>query len=153
MYKLLDKKIEKNDNHALMNKKTSNTIQRSDSYTLTQAANTNAIKEREYGKGQEIELTPFTSCIGVFAKNDDKAYGIHLVLNDGSSVFDLDDARHVKAMLTGMTDIKIIGQLGFWDEAVMNEITTTQYPCKQGDKIGAKIEGGELKIGYNGIYY
>jgi hypothetical protein len=39
-------------------------------YKLSQAADPQAIAEREYASAPEIQFTEFTSCIGVIAKED-----------------------------------------------------------------------------------
>lgn len=40
-------------------------------YVFTQATDTEAIAEREWGKADEIMFTAFTSCIGIMAIKDD----------------------------------------------------------------------------------
>lgn len=100
-------------------------------YKLSDAGNVKAIGEQEVGTGQTIQFTKFTSCIGVIGKKTDRTLvGIHLVRfgKDGEP-FKREDVPTLKAQLSGLSDVTIIGQTDFWEPELL-------------DAIGGKVVGG-----------
>jgi len=47
-------------------------------YVFSQAADTEAIAEREWGKAAQIMFTGFSSCIGIMAIKNNEVIGVHL---------------------------------------------------------------------------
>jgi hypothetical protein len=93
-------------------------------YTLSDASDPKAIKEKEVGTGQIIQFTTFTSCIGVIGKKSDGTLvGIHLVrVGADDKAFQKNDVPTVKARLSGLSNITIIGQTDFWEGELLDEI-------------------------------
>jgi len=93
-------------------------------YTLSDASDPKAIKEKEVGTGRTIQFTTFTSCIGVIGKKSDGTLvGIHLVrIGSDDKAFQKSDAQTVKDRLSGLSDITIIGQTEFWEQELLDEI-------------------------------
>ncbi len=96
-------------------------------YKLTAAADPKAIKEQEVGSGKSIQFTTFTSCIGIIGKKGDGTLvGIHLVrFSTDGEPFQADDVPAVKAHMSGLSDIKIIGQTDFWEQELLDAIGGT----------------------------
>jgi hypothetical protein len=96
-------------------------------YTLSGAGDAMAIAEQEVGTGKTIRFTTFTSCIGVIGKKGDGTLvGIHLVrFGSHGEPFKEADIPTVKARLSGLTDITIIGQTDFWEQELLDEIGGT----------------------------
>ena len=93
-------------------------------YTLNQAANSMAIAEREWGVGQTIQFTHFTSCIGVLAKvkGQNEVIGVHLVLIDNqSNPFTAEVVTLINSVLTSRNydpaTVIIIGQIAYWEKS------------------------------------
>lgn len=71
-------------------------------YPVSKAADPKAVEECQYGIGQEVKFTKFTSCLGVFCKINGKSnvIGVHLVLVDGNDVqFKLEDVPKIEKLL------------------------------------------------------
>ncbi|MFK3648465.1 hypothetical protein ACI2IY_08480 [Lysobacter enzymogenes] len=72
-----------------------------------------------------IQFTPFTSCIGVCARNDagSRIIGIHLsVADDQGNVFAVNDVPTVAQILASWgynpASVFVIGQIAVWQESV-----------------------------------
>ena len=70
-------------------------------YVFTQATDTEAIAEREWGKADEIMFTAFTSCIGIMAIKDDQVIGVHLTLRDDTNAVTNADIDTAIGLLDG----------------------------------------------------
>lgn len=132
-------------------------------YTLTQAANVQAIAECEYGTAQSIMFTKFTSCLGILAKvqGQDQVIGIHLVLVDSNSnTFGAGDVATVTGVLAGQNydpaTVIIIGKISFWEASAgpaYNALVTALQPTATyqfaDGTYGAQIDGNhEIEILY-----
>ncbi|WP_310620708.1 hypothetical protein [Flexibacterium corallicola] len=141
-------------------------------YTLTPAANTMAIAEREYGTAaNQIQFTAFTSCIGVAVRIGNDVRGVHLTISgaDGTTLFSPDIVPDVMAVLeNNYTEAFIIGQIQYW-EAQENGVSLayadlvtavsavvvggavganfTTYPLADGT-YGAEVLGGHFSPTY-----
>jgi hypothetical protein len=89
---------------------------------LNQAANVMVIEEREWGTGQPIQFTKFTSCIGVLAKvaGQNQVIGIHLsILDENGNVFTAAVVPQITGVLAGQgydnTTCQIFGMIDIWE--------------------------------------
>jgi len=138
-------------------------------YTLSQAANIQAITEREWGVGPLIRFTTFTSCIGVVAKvtGQNQVIGIHLGIRDAEdNCFSADDVTLVTGVLNTQqfdpSTVKIFGTTDAWAdpeqvgqpvanayEALLNALNITgdnTIALPSDSEYGAKIENGNIDI-------
>lgn len=88
-------------------------------YTLQPAQNVMKIEEQQFGSGQEIRFTKFTSCIGVIAREGNKVTGVHLVIiSKDDTPFNNDAAQLTINTLGKYTQVVVIGQIDFWKGSV-----------------------------------
>ncbi|MFH1805188.1 MAG: hypothetical protein ABID63_09915 [Pseudomonadota bacterium] len=87
-------------------------------YVFTQAANPQAIAERQWGQGINIMFTYFTSCIGLMGINGNNVIGVHLALHDADDqAVDNADIDAAIALLNNATRPVIIGAVAVWERA------------------------------------
>jgi len=128
------------------------------SYKLIAAAKATAIAEREYASAEEIKFTPFTSCIGVIAKEGATLTAVHLtVLDDKEHKFcTIDAARVIGCLPTKPDKVKIVGCIDVWlhpdnkVQAAFEKLTGSLKNLQTlnwGDgTYGAKINGAEIDV-------
>jgi len=84
-------------------------------YVFAQAQDVMRIEEQEYGSGNAIRFSAFTSCIGLIARHDDQVTGVHLVmLSNDDSPFDNNAANAAVNLLPPYTEVVVIGQANMW---------------------------------------
>jgi hypothetical protein len=133
-------------------------------YTLDLAKDEMAIGEREYGIGQEVKFTTFTSCIGILAlTNESQIIAIHLALMDEDDWFSSTDIPTIQAVLNdhsnhGEYEIQLVGQISFWESplngplseaytALVAALNPSKFVSHERDgTYGAKISGGEITV-------
>ena len=130
-------------------------------YILSEATNIMGIKEREFGTGNEIKFTAFTSCIGVvvIGNGGGGVTGVHLALTgtDGSNFGPAAAAAVLEKLPSHNTSI-VIGRISYWKDgangarAGYNALVgglagMTEYQFADG-VYGAMIDGGAIEITY-----
>ncbi|MCF6282665.1 MAG: hypothetical protein L3J28_10760 [Candidatus Polarisedimenticolaceae bacterium] len=86
-------------------------------YNYTQAGNTMAIAEQQYGSDNEIRFTTFTSCIGLIAREGGDVTGVHLVMfASDDTPFDIAAADAAIALLGNYSEVVVIGQTQMWED-------------------------------------
>ena len=132
-------------------------------YTLTETKNALSIAEQQYATATKLKFTPFTSCIGVIAKKDEKLTAVHLsIYAEDGSIFEANDVPKVVDCLPDKPDaITLFGCLNVWQhpangmvQAAFEKLASQliplakyqQYPREDGT-YGAEIDNaGEIKI-------
>ncbi|WP_404426011.1 hypothetical protein [Thalassospira australica] len=124
-------------------------------YVFTQAANTEAIAECEWGKAAEIMFTGFSSCIGIMAIKDNQVIGVHLPLRDGNNAVTNADIDTAIGLLDGGAYPVVIGSISAWEasaSAVYQHLVDTLHPVEQyayGDgTYGGEIVNGRIQPRY-----
>jgi hypothetical protein len=130
-------------------------------YTIQPAANVMAINERESGTANEIRFTRFTSCIGVLGVVGGQVRGVHLSISDqNQNLFDNAAVGQVVALFAGATQLKLIGQVAYWENPANGVATAYAGLVAQlsipADDIyqltdgvyGGKMDGADLEITY-----
>ncbi|MFC7331800.1 hypothetical protein [Rhodocista pekingensis] len=131
-------------------------------YVLAPGANAQAIAEREYASDpQQVMFTAFTSCIGVLSLRNGQVTGVHLSISapDGS-LFDNAAADQVVAAVGAWQQIKVIGQIAFWENPangvsaafayLIQQLNVPQddlYPLADGT-YGGENDNGTLELTY-----
>lgn len=124
------------------------TIQLEGGYEISEASDSGSIGEQEVGSGDSITFTKFSSCIGIVGKKGDGSLvGIHLVRFGGDGEpFQLSDVPTVKASLSGVSDIQIIGMTDFWGEDILTAIGGTVVPGSDGVYSANTDESGKIVV-------
>ncbi|GGA24122.1 hypothetical protein [Okeania sp. KiyG1] len=92
-------------------------------YNFRQAENAMIIKEMEYGTGERIQFSPFSSCLGVVGRTGTNVTGIHLVEYDREGVrFNEEMATAVKTKLNGCAEWIFMGFVDDWLRIFPNEM-------------------------------
>jgi hypothetical protein len=129
-------------------------------YKLSQAANPDAIAEREYASAAEIGFTQFTSCIGVIAKEGPTLTAVHLVAATGKDhIFNTNDVSKVLGRLPKKPDaVSIVGSIDIWEDQANGKVLTAAFQKLtdslqnlakdyRGDgKYGARIAGDTIVV-------
>lgn len=130
-------------------------------YTLNPAQDVMAIAEQQFGSGEEIRFTPFTSCIGVIAREGNQVTGIHLVmLSQDDTPFNDDAARLTLRTLSNYTQVIVIGQIEMWEDnfqqpyqTLINGLNSPMTISRNDGKYGGRVNGqGKFQIYENGKY-
>lgn len=119
-------------------------------YTLTAAADIMNIAEQQYGMGNEIRFTVFTSCIGIIARHDDVLTGVHLVMFDSNDEpFDDTGVEETIQILGGYDQIVVIGQTGMWADnlpgpygKLIGELNNPTIIDQDNGIYGGRVNGG-----------
>jgi len=134
-------------------------------YRLSRAGNILTIAEREYGIGNEIKFTTFTSCLGVMSKvrTEGNIIGVHLGLLSSDSAITPQDVGQVKWLLDrynyDTTSTVIIGAISVWERSAPDVLRRLfkdlglhrNHPRvhAMGDYTwGGRITGNEVEITY-----
>ncbi len=134
-------------------------------YALEQATDPLQIGEQQYGIGEQVKFTTFTSCIGILSKvtNEDKVIGVHLVLvgKKGGKITE-DAVMRVMMLLERLKydrgTTKVLGHIGIWKEKkegapdvwqrLKNSLGVDEnrtFPWGDGT-YGGTLEGGQVEI-------
>ncbi len=118
-------------------------------YVFSQAADTEAIAEREWGKAAQIMFTGFSSCIGIMAIKNNEVIGVHLPLRDGNNAVTNDDIDTAIGLLDGGAYPVVIGSISAWEasaSAVYQHLVDAMHPVEQ-YAYGDGTYGGEIVNG------
>ncbi len=129
-------------------------------YLLSEAADPQNIKEREWGTGAEIKFSTFTSCIGIIGKVGTSVIGVHLSIMDSTGNFaSAQDMSRICDFLTekgvDTNTSKVIGCIsvwktsnqGAWDSLIRRLEGADEYPLGEGS-YGAKIGEAGVELTY-----
>jgi hypothetical protein len=125
-------------------------------YTIDPIAfpNALAIPERRWASAQQIQFTPFTSCIGLIGINGPNLTALHLGLVDGAFGFDNAAADQAAAIMAPCAaGIFVIGETAYWTNTVpgpyqhlLNQLNAPNlYPLADGT-YGADLVGGVIQL-------
>ncbi len=125
------------------------------SYVFTQAANTEAIAECEWGQAVQIMFTGFSSCIGIMGIVGGQIIAVHLPLRDATAQATNADVDAAIALLGAAAQPVVIGHIGLWETtipAVYQHLVDTLHPVEQyayGDgTYGGEIVNGSIQPRY-----
>jgi hypothetical protein len=130
-------------------------------YSLNPAQDVMAIAEQQFGSGEEIRFTSFTSCIGVIARKGNQVTGIHLVmLSQDDTPFNDDAATLTIETLGNYTQVVVIGQIEMWEDnfrepyqTLINGLNNPMTISQNDGDYGGRVNGqGRFQIYENGKY-
>ena len=123
-------------------------------YNFNAAENSMIIEEMQYGTGERIQFSPFSSCLGVVGRNGTTVKGVHLVAVDAQGTeFNNEIATAVKDLLTGCDEWIFMGFVNDWlsdypDQMnIIKSLPNQKNSVNGGDGVyGAKAEFREFQF-------